>query len=251
MIETEFRRFGLLKAKLVYFADKLPVTSGYHFVYCNNCYRELSYAPPFQREQRHTLLFDLTQDRDNLFGKVNKKRRNIIRRGLKMDFQLIAQEPASEVLQEFQVLYNKFVPSKGAGKLFSLEHLVALEGYITVFSGKYREKTLIMKIVIHDGQTARDLFIVRNEEESDHQLSYYVGSALQWETLMYFKERGYNNFDAGGLDLDPGSPTYGVNQYKMSFGGEVVPTYYYEAAVSPMARAALWGRNFVKRLQKR
>ena len=43
----------------------------------------------------------------------------------------------------------------------------------------------------------------------------------------------------GGILLEKTAPNYSITQYKLSYGGGVVPTYYYEAAVTKISRIAL------------
>jgi len=246
MLEIDYRRYGVLRAKLTYFADYLPPTAGYHLVSCNNCYTELPNYHPYKQEQRQTVLIDLLKDTDKIFSNINRKRRNDIRRGLKIGFQFVSQEANLKFLKEFRHLYNKFVVPKGAAALLDLETLLALSPYLTAFAGKYADQTLIMMLIIHDGRMARVLLGARNEASPYTHEGYFIQSNLQWELISHFKARGYHAFDLGGINLDPNSPAYGITRNKLSFGGEVVPTYYYEAVVTPLARLMIRGGKLVK-----
>jgi lipid II:glycine glycyltransferase (peptidoglycan interpeptide bridge formation enzyme) len=241
MIELDYRRYGLLRSKLVYFAEHLPSVDGYHFVSCRHCYKQLPCHYPYEHVQRYTTLFDLAQDSEKLFSQIHRKRRLIIKKGLKIGFQFSFQRPTLEGLKEFRQLYNKFIAPKGAGPLINFGILLDLMPFMTVVTGKFGDQTLMMLLIISDGRTAAIHLGGRNEASSYPQEMYYLGSVMHWEVILYFKNCGLQVFDFGGIALGPDSPTAGITQHKLSFGGEVVPTHYYEAAVSNLARAFLAG----------
>ena len=59
--------------------------------------------------------------------------------------------------------------------------------------------------------------------------SYLVGRAnkmLTYQEIIFFKEKGYKIFDFGGYNTDSQN-LQGINSFKLSFGGEVVPCYNY------------------------
>lgn len=93
-------------------------------------------------------------------------------------------------------------------------------------------KLLVIMLVIHDGVVARNLFIARDESILSKD-SYYIGTVLQWQTLLHFKNLHYKLYDMGGLIKGPSS----LNDYKISFGGEIVPTFEYEAVLTNSAKA--------------
>ncbi len=56
---------------------------------------------------------------------------------------------------------------------------------------------------------------------------------LNWYEFMYYKERGVHWYDQGGADGDS------IQQFKQSFGGEVVKENTLEMAAKPLLRSAL------------
>jgi hypothetical protein len=51
--------------------------------------------------------------------------------------------------------------------------------------------------------------------------------------------------------LNPAESMYGASQFKMSYGGETVPTYWYQAKISPLARTLGQGKTLFSRLFKK
>ena len=105
MFEAEYTRFKFCRIKHVYFAERLPSPIRYHIVYCHNCYNDLPVRNPFKVERWQTILLDLTQDVDKLFGKIKRQRRQFIRRGENADIQVTARKPSDDLLKEFHKLY--------------------------------------------------------------------------------------------------------------------------------------------------
>jgi hypothetical protein len=240
MIELDYRRYGLLRSKLVYFAEQLPSVEGYHFVSCRNCYKQLPDNFPYEHEQRYTILFDLAQDSDKLFRRIHRKRQSIIKKGLKIGFQLSFQKPTLEILKEFRQIFNKFIVPKGANPLINFGTLLDLMPFMTIARGKFADQTLMMLLIISDGHTAAIHLGARHEASAYPEEIYYLGSVMHWEIIVYCKNCGLQALDFGGI-FGPDAQTDGIRQHKLSFGGEVVPIHYYEAAVTNLAKACLAG----------
>jgi lipid II:glycine glycyltransferase (peptidoglycan interpeptide bridge formation enzyme) len=255
MVELDYRRYGLLRSKLVYFAEHLPSVDGYHFVSCRNCYKLLPYHYPYKHEQRYTILLDLVQDSEKLFSQIHRKRRQKIKVGQKIGYQFSFQRPTLELLKNFRQLYNKFIAPKGAGPLVNFGTLADLLPFMTLVTASFKDQILMMLFIISDGYTATAHIGARNEASPYQQEMYYLGSVVQWEILLYLKNRGIHVYDLGGIALSPNSPTAGIAQFKLSFGGEVAPIYSYEAAFSNLAKAFLAGAetgySFIRRFFNR
>jgi lipid II:glycine glycyltransferase (peptidoglycan interpeptide bridge formation enzyme) len=251
MIEFDYQRWGILRSKAAYFADYLPSTEGYHFIFCRNCYDKLPSDPLFKCVTQHTVVLDLSQDSDRLFAQIDNYKRKVLKRALKVDFDIINLSPTIGLLNEFRSLYNKSIAKKGATPIFSLNYLKALIPFMTIFKGDYEGNTLEIMILIHDGQTVRAHYLAHNENYPDKQIRGFIGSVIFWKAIMHFKEQGYQTFDFGGINLDEVSSSQGFTKFKLSFGGEICPNYWYEAAVTPTAQTLMKARNILERSLRR
>jgi hypothetical protein len=250
MIEVDYRLFGFLKAKQIFWGDYLPSCEGYDYIHCQNYFNDIPYHHPYIRTESHTSIIDLTKDSDQLFGQVHKKRRNILRQGFKRGYSINNQKLTPDILGEFQRLYKRFTLPKGALSLLTGHPLPALSPYMTVFIGEFDNIIYEIMLLIHDGNIVRCHKVTRNEDHPCHKDCYYLGSVLLWEVLMFFKELGYKIFDFGGIVLDPMAPMYPVSRYKMSFGGETKVTYWYQAKISLVTRWLDQMKPIVRRLIK-
>jgi hypothetical protein len=167
---------------------------------------------------------------------------------LKIGYNITYQKPSYDSLREFQQLYNKYTLRKGAPRFLSLSTLSSLLPHMTFAVGKYDDIIAEIMILVHDDQTVRRHKVTRNEGHPRYKDCYHLGSVLEWEVLMHFKRLGYHLFDFGGaITEDPSSRMYGISRYKMSFGGEKVTTYWYEATITPVGRALIKGKDILLR----
>ena len=237
MIDVTYKRYGILKSRLLYFPEQLPRTEGYHFIICRNCFSELPCQPGFRMETQPTTIIDLTQDLEQIFSKVHKTRRNEIRQGQKMNYQITPLAPSIDILKDFRHIYNRTIVRKGAKPIICLNAFKRLLPHMTIFKALYNDKTLDMLTFIHDKYNVRAHYLAHNENAVvDKKVRNLVGISLYWEAIQYFKGLGYNIFDFGGLIPAHMSEPQGYTKFKLYFGGDIVPTFVYKATITPAAR---------------
>jgi hypothetical protein len=249
MIEVDYRHFGFLKAKQIFYGDSLPSCEGYDFIYCKNYYVDLPLYRPFSRIECKTIIIDLTRDSEVLFKQVHKQRRKRIRQGLEKGYRITSQKPTPDILKEFQRLYERFIVPRGSPAFLTWHAITSLVSYMTAFIGELDDIIYEIKILVHDGRAVRAHWVARNLDHPRFKDCNDMHSLMQWEAIMHFQRLGYHIYDLGGVRLDPADPLYAIGQYKRSFGGEIVPTYWYQAMISPLARILDSGRTFFRRLK--
>jgi len=163
-----------------------------------------------------------------------------------MRFNFIIERPTLRHLKDYRCLHNKFLVPR-VEPIISLDLLKALSGNMTVFIGQHNDQNLVVNLVLNDGNIARGLFLARNEAIRE---TYYIGSTLQWEVLSHYKRLGYMAYDMGGL-LGGHLSTFGVDQYKISYGGEISPQYFIEAALTPSARLFMGIKKVIRKKLRR
>jgi len=235
MIDIDYKQLGLFRSKMVWFAEQLPSINGYHSIKCLCCYRKISYHFPFSQYKHHTTLIDLSLDTNRLFEQIRPKRRQKIKRAYKEEIKFKQQNLNYNLLKEFVNLYRKFQVPIG-NYLTSPWSIKALQDNIKVFKGIQNDQTLIMDLVIHDGCTAYRWMRARNKAIKS-EASTYIGGALIWEIIQYFKRNSYQTLDLGGH-----------NYFKCTFGGDIVPVYNYSAILSPILKLIIKGKPFFSRL---
>jgi len=82
----------------------------------------------------------------------------------------------------------------------------------------------------------------------DRFLDKYPNDYLPWKIMLWAKENGYDTFDFGGA----GKPnvSYGVRDYKMKFGGELVEFGRFEQVHKPfLMKLGQLGMNIYKKIK--
>jgi lipid II:glycine glycyltransferase (peptidoglycan interpeptide bridge formation enzyme) len=249
MIEVDYRHLGFLKAKQIFFGDSLPPCDGYDFIDCKNYYTDLPYQQPFNRIASQTAISDLTQDSDKLFGKMTSSRRNRIRRGLKSNYLIKHQAASPDLLKVFQKLYQQFAASKGIQQFSTWHPITSSIPHMTIFIGELHDIIYQINLLLHDGQTVRLHYSARNLSHPSYKECDNLGSLMLWESMLHFQRLGYQTFDFGGVRSNPAEDPSQISQYKLSFGGEIVPTYWYQAKISFLAKSLDSGRTIFTRLK--
>ena len=121
---------------------------------------------------------------------------------------------------------------------------------MTAFIGELDDTIYEIKLLIHDGRTVRAHKVARNEQHPRYKDCNDLNSLLTWEAIMHFKRLSYHIYDLGGVWLNPAEPMYRASQFKMSYGGEIVPTYWYQAKISSLARCLGQIKTLLSSLKK-
>lgn len=173
----------------------------------------------------HTVELNLDQDVEtiltNFSNTVKRDLRKAEKDGLVCDFKY-DPEVFVPFFNEFAAIKKIFPTSKRRLEEVSdnLQMSFAyLNGDILAAHTYLLDKELGIARLLHSASK-------RFDEKYD---SYLVGRAnklLTYKEIIFFKERGYTIFDFGGYNTDAQN-LHGINSFKLSFGGEVVPCYNY------------------------
>jgi len=192
--------------------------SSLHFI----GYKNYGRVAGFQRRIGHTLVLDLNQDLGTIFSNMSKTTRYEIRKAQLMNNIRIKIDENQE---EYYQLYRQFQKNK---KLH-IEPQKSLLQNSKLFNC-YFGKNLICSVLFYDDfpvARARKINSLSQSNILKKKDISYLGRYTIWFAIKYFKRRHYKIFDFGGASLDPTSPLYGITQYKMSFGGNLVSEYHY------------------------
>jgi hypothetical protein len=186
VIDISYNKLGILKSRMIWFGEELPSTDGYHFVKCYEYFNDLPCSPPYTKIEEPTFIIDLTKDVDYLFRRVDKRRRQKIRRGYKENVVIDSNTCNKKLLSEFVSLFNKYrINRRGYGPLVLNWTILPLGENIILFRGRHAGQTLIMELIVHDGYIARRFESVRNEA-LNCPASTYIGGVL-WEIILHLK----------------------------------------------------------------
>lgn len=183
-------------------------------------YSELFQEYGFKYIEHLNLIHDLTLDEDELWKRLNGKRRNEIRKAYKEGVTVEVTKSNQDILVAYDILKEVYhyakIPLSDFDFFQNLIKYTDSKRGVKLFVAKYEGEiigcmfTLVYKHTIYD---------------------FYAGSfrkyykknpndIIPWEVFKWGKDNGFRIFDFGGA----GKPDekYGVRDYKKKFGGDLV-----------------------------
>lgn len=182
-------------------------------------------------EKRLNIIFSLSKSETELYGLLHSSRRRQIKRGYRRGLTLEINNPNNEALIQkcYEILlnlYNKIklpVPSLA----FFISASYCLNQYLKIFTIYYKQELVGFRFVLCYKDLMYDWYAASKEDHYDK----YPNDILPWEVIKWGSNNGFKYFDFGGA----GRPDeqYGVREYKIKFGGELVTTYRYKIIHKP------------------
>lgn len=222
------------------------------FPYCKNKVK----AKGFFCYNKFTSIIDLTQNLDSIWQKMNRNSTRIIKQAEREDIKIRIN---CEYDKFFQI-YKNFLRKKRINSLFEvfgvgIMPLNTIKKNGTLFVAEYQGEILTGHLFLEDDSNIEDWVTGSKRLENEKERSKLVGCAnrlILWEAIKYGKEKGLKEFDFGGLfpenkaEKDPIKK--GINSFKLSFGGEVVPGYSYEKGYSKSFKLAYYMHHLKNRI---
>lgn len=213
-----------LKKQVVYVEFRnIGDMSKFRHVFANN---------GFDYEDHLDILIDLKKSEQDLWDAMTRDRKKSIKKGQKeLEVRLISDDDNYQIDSVYNLLgvVYKRVRLPLPHKDFFLNVIKSLhpKGYIKIF-GAYKDSVLIgVRLVLCYNGLIYDWYAGAN----DDYLEYRPNDILLWNVLKWGHENGYKLFDFGGAGK-PNVP-YGVRDYKLKFGGELVCFGRYQHVFRP------------------
>ncbi|MBL7045404.1 MAG: hypothetical protein ISR98_02280 [Parcubacteria group bacterium] len=196
---------------------KLKKKYWYVFIYS---YRKLN-LPDFNLKEQVTVVIDLAQGREKIFGKFKKNTRNEIRKTEDMKCLCFSIPDKDE-----KKSYNFYKKVKVRDKV---NPDIREEFKGCLFFNAYFKKTIIVSVSCYSNKsTLRLKHIVSSRKAGveEGKLAGYATRRIIWEICKYGKSHGYKKLDLAGANLtDPKKA--GIAKFKQSFGGDIQTMYTY------------------------
>jgi len=97
-----------------------------------------------------------------------------------------------------------------------------------LFSAEYRGQEISGISLIEDKPNIKTITIyskrVVTEDKETYKIIAQATRRIVWEICLWAKKEGFRLFDLGSINLDDPVKA-GVTEFKLSFGGEVIPEY--------------------------
>ena len=231
MLITE-RKFGIFKIVNVFFVDEPVSVDIPHWdvvtFHTNKNWEEIN---GFEKEKCLTTIIDLRQDIEVIWNKIKRQHKRHIRRAEKNGTKVTL----SDNYEEFHQIYKSYLIQKGYVDPFRLNIFSSqfMQKYGILFIAKNQGKILGGNLYFYDHDSARLINIAYQNfgNSIDKKKCIYDANCLiQWEAIQYFKKKGLINYDFGGLKGDKiniSHQMYGLDYYKLSFGGDIISHYEY------------------------
>lgn len=196
----------------------------------------------------YTSLIDLRESDTALFDGMHKTVRYETRRARDKDglASVFCDPPPSKQTAFFE-FYDAFASSRGLPpvnrtKLVALSQAGALRLAWVPDPSRAADGSfwLCAHAYIVDGQRARLYHSASPSGEqasSDRQRIGRANKLLHWDAIQHFKSQGFTCYDMGGISM--GETLKAIDDFKRSFGGELVREFNCVEAVSLKGRLAL------------
>lgn len=176
----------------------------------------------FNYREHLNILVDLTKSEDELWQEVHKNRKKEIKNGLRKGVvvKLISIKEKQNIDSPYQIIKNLYddlklpLPEK---LLFqNSSEILSHDPKMLLFGAYVNDELIGVRFVICYKNDIYDWYAGSIRE----YLNYRPNDILPWEIFKWGKTNNYSTFDFGGAG-DPKKP-YGVRDYKLKFGGNLV-----------------------------
>lgn len=244
MLEIESKRYGF-KTKAIWFSEVPFDVSGYDGVTFYACTKDDS-IKGFSKQEFSTLVIDLTQDLDTIWGNMKKDscRRPInkaIREGIKVT--------VNKRYDEFLDLCKSFRLKKGISPYdISVENM---KKHGVLFVSEIDGEILCGRFCYADKNHIRGAISSSKRLNVSKKDATLIGCANRqniWEAIKYAKNAGIKEYDMGGYYTGnkPDLQKENINFFKKSFGGNLTIKYNYHKDYST---AYSLGKKFMEHLE--
>jgi lipid II:glycine glycyltransferase (peptidoglycan interpeptide bridge formation enzyme) len=196
------------------------------FKYCKNKIN----LPGYTCEEKLTATIDLTQESDEIWNKMDRKLRQKIKKATKENIIWKINENFNEfytISKDF-VKQKNFTPRIGAFLALDVPTVKIMKRYGTLFTAELDGEILSGHLYLEDNEnilawTSTSKRLAVDKETS--KLINYANCLLHWQAINYAKEKSIRTFNWGGISRDPKNDS--INAYKLSYGGQIEPSYFY------------------------
>lgn len=186
----------------------------------------------FNYEEHLDIIVNLIKSEDELWRNVDTKRRNEIRNATKSNIIFSIKTEIDYLKQCYEILKKVYKRAKLPLPAYSFfENILKLSNEnfgLKLYCAEYDNKIIgCMLGLIYKG-TIYDFYAGAYQEF----YSKHPNDLIPWSVFLWGKNNGFEKFDFGGAGK-PDKP-YGVRDYKLKFGGELVNWGRFENVHKPL-----------------
>jgi lipid II:glycine glycyltransferase (peptidoglycan interpeptide bridge formation enzyme) len=178
-----------------------------------------------------TLIIDLDQPEETLWGNVHSKHRNVIRNAAKKGVQIHSGTEHSQTA--YKLIMDTFKRSKlpFMDKDAFMKMIVGLGPSVKVFIADYQGEVQGSAVLPFSNYSAYYVYGGSVPEPLTGAMNL-----LQWEAIRHFRNLGVKHYDFCGVRIDPdkGSKQAGLKMFKERFGPRFVKGYMWKYSLNPL-----------------
>jgi lipid II:glycine glycyltransferase (peptidoglycan interpeptide bridge formation enzyme) len=223
LLLTEFDKIGNRKA----------VYSQFRNLWDISCYKSVFNKEDYEYEDHLNFLFDLRRGEEYLWNNIHPTRKKQINRSIKRGVKtcIVDKLTENELGSCFSILKQVYkaakLPHPDLVYFLKAFQVLGNNGYLKTILATLRDEIIGFRFFLGYNGILYDWYAGSLPEHHDK----YPNDILPWELMKWGITNGFNTFDFGGAGK-PGVP-YGVRDYKMKFGGELVNFGRYEKVNKP------------------
>lgn len=214
-------------------AGKQVIYSQYRNLWQQSPQEKESFAiKDFTYEEHLDIHMDLTQTEEQLLKNMHKQRRHNIRRASNKGVTFRELTDPKEIEESYAMIANTYkrikLPFPEKSFFDASSRHFGPGGMVKYFAAVFNEKIISVRIVLCYKKLIFDWWTGSLDEFRNK----YPNDFLPWHIFLWGKAHGYTCFAFGGAGK-PGVP-YGVRDYKLKFGGNLVNFGRYEKIHKPL-----------------
>lgn len=186
----------------------------------------------FDFEEHLDIIHKLSTTNEQFFEQMHKGRRKNVRRAIRKDLEFVEMTTIKELNESLKLIRNTYnrvkLPMPDVGFFISTFKECHLKGYVKFFGCKIDGKLIGTRYVLTYNNLVYDWYAGTDE----NYLDFYPNDFLPYKIMQWGRDNGYNLFQFGGAGK-PNKP-YGVRDYKLKFGGNLVNWGRFEKINKPI-----------------
>ncbi len=221
--------------RVIYYGELCPSNSRKVDIIkrCQDIHKGLLY------EKFYTLIIYLTDNEQVIFNRFEKNTRYEIRRAELKDKCTSDTLDLKTGMDKLLEMYSVLARTKGLRDINRQELERLADTNMLEIRGAYSHEgeLLVLHSYIKANNRARlahsvSLFRTVQENEKKNLIGR-ANRMLHWHDILYFKEKGFLQYDFGGINPDKNNvETQAINRFKECFGGNLVIEYNSESPAS-------------------
>ncbi|WP_020601242.1 lipid II:glycine glycyltransferase FemX [Spirosoma panaciterrae] len=220
-VVKEDNSLALIRILDVYIKQRfLPIYSEFRNLFDQSKNKEIFAKKNIVFEEHLNILVDISKDEESLRKSLKTNAKRNIQKSIKEGCEFSEDTTISSLKDSYKILKEVYERAK-----LPLPSLVYFENMLNCstrgnelknFKVKYNNETIACMLCVVSNNMIYEYYTGAFQNYFDKYPNYL----LTWEIFMWGKKHNINTFDFGGAGK-PNIP-YGVREYKLKFGGELI-----------------------------